>query len=169
MEILKDFGVNPVLLIAQIINFLIILYLLKRFMYKPVLDVLKKREIEIKKGLANKEEADRLLLEAQEKETKILQKAQEKAEKIVSDAKLEANDAKAGIEESARKESERMVEQARLTISQETAEAEERLSRKIGQIAVALLEKSLDGIFGKNEQKAVMQKAQAVLQKQKSA
>ena len=41
MEILKTFGVDPIFLGAQIVNFLIIFYLLKRFLYKPVLGCLK--------------------------------------------------------------------------------------------------------------------------------
>ena len=51
MELLKDFGFDPILLTAQIINFLIVLVVLKKFMYKPVLDMLKKRENDIKKGI----------------------------------------------------------------------------------------------------------------------
>ena len=168
MNILKDFGVNPVLLIAQIVNFLIILYLLKRFMYKPVLNMLKKREEDIKKGLKDSEAAENKLVEADEKEKQILRLAHEKADKIVNNAKTEANEAKLQIEESARKESEKIIEQARLTVERETEDAEERLTQKIGAIAISLLEKSLTGIFGEKEQKLIMKKASAQLEKQKS-
>ena len=165
MNILKDFGVSPILLTAQIVNFLIILFVLKRFMYKPVLNMLKKREDEIKKGLKNSEEAQKKLEDASEKETLILQKAHEKAEKIVNDAKLEAVEAKNKIEENAKKESERMINEAHLAIEQETKEAEERLTKKIGGIAVTLLEASLKGIFGEKEQKTILKKATAHLEK----
>jgi F-type H+-transporting ATPase subunit b len=57
MEILKTFGFDPILLGAQIINFLIIFYLLKRFLYKPVLGMLKTREDKIKEGIKQAEEA----------------------------------------------------------------------------------------------------------------
>ena len=152
MNILKDFGVIPILLTDQIVNFLIILFVLKRFLYKPVLSMLKKREDEIKQGLKNSEDAQKKLEEASEKETQILRKAQEKAEKIVNDAKLEAEDVRNKIEESARRESERMILQAKQTIDQDTKEAEERLTKKIGRIAISLLESSLKGIFGEKEQ-----------------
>lgn len=168
MEIIKDFGVNPVLLIAQIVNFLIILYILKRFMYKPVLDVLKKREEQIRNGLKNGELGEKKLLDAGEKERHILTKAQEKAEKILNDAKTEAAEVKTLAEESAKRESEKILMLARETIAQEEKAAEERLTRKIGQIAVTLLEKSLTGIFGEKEQKIILEKATAVLEKQKS-
>lgn len=167
MEIFKDFGVNPVLLISQIVNFLVILFILKRFMYKPVLDILKKRENQIKEGLKNAEESEKKLAQTLEKEKEVLHKAHEMAQKIVNDAKIEAAETKLKIEELTKKEVEMMIEQSRQTIEQETKEAEQKLSKRIGQIAVDLLQKSLKGIFGEREQKLIMKKAISQLEKQK--
>jgi len=168
MEILNEFGFNPILFVAQIINFVIIFIVLKKLMYKPVMDIINKRDKEIRKGLKDKEEAEILLEKAQEKETEILKKAQVKAEKIIEDAKLEASEAKAQTEENAKKEAERMLMQAHETISQETKLAEEHLTNKIGTIAIGLLEKSLQGIFNKKEQDIILKKAEAELKKQKN-
>lgn len=165
MQIFKDFGVNPFLLVAQIVNFLIILFILKRFMYKPVLDILKKRENEIKQGLKDAEEADKKLLSAEQEEKQILQKAHATAENIIADARLEADELKAKKEEQTKAEAQRLLEQARQTIEQETKAAEERLMVKIGEIAISLLEKSLTGIFGEKEQKLILKKAQSQLMK----
>lgn len=165
MEILKDFGVNPTLLIAQIVNFLIILFVLKKFMYKPVLDMLKKREIQIKKGLDDSTEAEKRLTEAEEKEKQILQKARLTADKMISDARSEADELKEDSLGKTKLEAGKILEQARLTITQENREAEERLTKKIGGIAIALLEKSLTGIFGEKEQKVILKKATDQLQK----
>lgn len=165
MEILNNFGFNPMLFVAQIINFIIVFFVLKKILYKPVLDMLKKRDAEIKKGLKDKEDAEILLKQTQEKETEILQKAQERAEKIIADAKLEANETRDLTIENARKEAERMINQANETISQETRLAEDHLTAKIGGIAIGLLEKSLIGIFGKKEQEAILKKAELELKK----
>lgn len=165
MEIFKDFGVSPILLIAQIINFLIILYILKRFMYKPVLDVLKKREDQIRSGLKSAEEGEKKLIDSQEKEKQILQKARTTADKMVANAKLEAEELKAEKLAQTKLETEKMLELARLTIENETRDAEERLTQKIGRISVALLEKSLTGIFSEKEQSAILKKATDQIQK----
>ena len=165
MQIFKDFGVNPVLLAAQIVNFLIILFVLKRFMYKPVIAMLKKREDEIKKGLSDSEKNQKQLIETVEKEKAILQAARENADKMIAAAKLEATESKDQIEAATKKEIEKMREQARETIEQETKAAEERLTRNIGEIAISLLEKSLTGIFGEKEQKSILKKAEAELRK----
>ncbi len=165
MELLKDFGFDPILLTAQIINFLIVLVVLKKFMYKPVLDMLKKRENEIKKGLKDSEESQKLLVDAEEKEKKILQKARNEADQMIAAAKKEADDLKNDTLEKTRLEAEKILEQARSTIAQETKIAEDNLTKKIGQIAVALLEKSLVGLFGEKEQKEIMKKATAQIQR----
>ena len=72
MEIINNFGLDPLLLGAQIVNFLIIFFILKRFAYKPVLDILKKREDSIKEGLRQAEEGKKILDEALEEEKKML-------------------------------------------------------------------------------------------------
>jgi F-type H+-transporting ATPase subunit b len=165
MQIFKEFGVNPVLLVAQIINFLIILVVLKKFMYKPVLQMMKKREAEIKKGLDDSQKAEEKLKEAEEREKQIIQKAQEKAEKIVGDAKLQASELVAESELNAKAASEKILAEAEAKISQETSEAEEKLTKNIGKIAIALLEKSLVGVFGSKEQKTILKKAELQLQR----
>jgi len=167
MEMLEEFGFNPTLFVAQIINFVIIFFVLKKILYKPVMDIISKRDKEIRQGLKDKEEAEILLEKAQEKEKEILQKAQKRAEQIINEAKIEATDIKNQSEENTKKDAERILAQARDTISQETKIAEEHLTNKIGSIAIGLLEKSLQGVFGKKEQDVIIKKAETELKKQK--
>ena len=49
MEILNNFGFQPTLFIAQIVNFLILAYVFKRFLYKPILKTLKDRQKTMKR------------------------------------------------------------------------------------------------------------------------
>ena len=167
MEVLQQLGFNPILFVAQIINLLIILFILKKILYKPLLDLLKKREDEIKKGLKDKEDAEVLLLKTQEKETQILKSANEKAKKILSDANDEAIKIRIKAEEQALRESEKILDQARRTIEQEEKEAEERLTRKIGALSLSLLQKSLVGVFGENEQNQILKKATKELERKR--
>jgi F-type H+-transporting ATPase subunit b len=76
MEILHEFGINPVLLVAQIINFAIVFWVLKKFLYKPILTMLKERQKEIKKGITDAEDARVLLEKTTQKEKEVLKKAQ---------------------------------------------------------------------------------------------
>ena len=159
MEILKDFGVSPILLGAQIINFLIVFYLLKRFLYKPVLDVLKKREDEIKKGLQEAEKGRKLLEETEGKEKKILRNARLKADEVVKNAKAQGEEILRESDQKAKKQSEKILLDAKDAIEQESAKAEKELMENVGKLAIEMLEKSMTNLLDRNQQKAVLKKA----------
>ena len=159
MEILKTFGVDPVLLGAQIINFLIIFYLLKRFLYKPVLGMLKKREDKIKEGMKQAEEARITLEKTLDQEKKILTKAQDEARKLIESAKIQAKDVGKEIEENTKRQAEKILLDARAQIEQDTKKMEQELSEKVSLLAENMLEKSLQGVFGEKEQKQIIGKA----------
>lgn len=159
MEIVKNFGLDPFLFGAQVVNFLIILYLLKRFLYKPILDTLKKRENEIKEGIKQAEDARILLEKTEEREKQILKKAQESAKQTINEAKSEALVLAQKIEEDSKKQAEKILSQAREQIALEAKEAEKKLTSKIGALSVDLLQASLKEIFSEKEQKEVLEKA----------
>jgi F-type H+-transporting ATPase subunit b len=159
MEILANFGVEPVLLVAQIFNFLIIAWVLKRFAYKPILKLLQERKVTIEQGLKNAEDARKLLEQANEKETAILKSAQAQAKKLQDEAKKQSDQVLKTAEENAKKRTEQLLKQASEQISKETKEAEKRLETHVSELAVAFLQKAVSGLFSEKEQKEVMQKA----------
>ena len=158
MDILKTFGVDPVLVGAQIINFLIIFYLLKKFLYKPVLGMLKKREDKIQEGIKQAEEARITMEKTLAEEKKILNKAQTEAKNILEDARLKSLETSREIEANAKKQAERIVIQAKEVIEQESKNAESKLTQKISLVASDLLTESLKGLFNEKDQKQILNK-----------
>ena len=59
MDFLNDFGVKPVLLAAQAVNFFILLFILKRFLYKPILGMLEKRKMILSRAKATSAEINK--------------------------------------------------------------------------------------------------------------
>ncbi len=165
MEFLKTLGFDPYLLGAQILNFLIIFYLLKRFLYKPVMDMIKKREDTIAEGLKQAEEARESLEKTLEEERKILAKAQTQAKEIVEDARLKSLETAIEIEENATKQAENLILQAKQKIEQDSKEAENRLTQKISIVASDLLTKALQGIFTEKEQNQIINKTLSNIKK----
>lgn len=159
MDILKNFGFDPYLLGAQIVNFLIILYLLKRFLYKPLLSMLKKRSDAITEGVKQSEEARISLEKTLEQEKKIILNAKDEAKKIVEDARSQAIEAAREIEENSKLQAERMISEALIRIELESKETEIKLSERISGLASDMLTKSLEGMFGEREQKQIVSKA----------
>jgi len=159
MEIIKNFGVNPILLAAQVINFLIIFFILKKFLYKPVLDILKKRQITIRDGIKQAEEARIKLEKVVAEEKNILRNAQLQAKKIIEESKVEAIEQTREANESAKKRTEKMINDAREQITRESMETEKRLAVNTSKLAVSFLEKTLKEFFSAKEQKEVLSNA----------
>lgn len=105
MEILNQFGINPLLLAAQAVNFVVLLLILKKLLYKPLLKVLEERRTKIAESLKNAEEIEKRLNETTEREAEVLLKAAKEGEKMIKSAGEQA----AQIIEQGTKEYERLV------------------------------------------------------------
>lgn len=158
-QILNQFGVQPVLLIAQIVNFLIVLYLLRRFALKPLLGVIKERQTTIADSLKNAEKAQAALEKATEKEKEILQKAQQQAKDTLSDARLQAADIAKTAEDKTREQVGRMIQDAHKKIEKQTEDAEKQLASKVTTLAADMLRTSLKGMISDKDQEEVVKKA----------
>lgn len=156
MDIIKNFGVNPILLGAQIVNFLIVLFILKKFLYKSVLDLLKKRQVAIADGLKQAEEAKVKLEQVVIEEKNILRNAQSQAKKMIEDAKQESIEIVKQMNDTAKKQTEKILSDAREQITKESLETEKRLALSTSKLAVSFLEKALSEFFSPREQKEVV-------------
>ena len=85
MGIFEAFGINWKILLGQIINFLILLYLLKRFAFKPFLRTLRERREIIKAGVEKETQAEERLKMIEREREKTLKETQERAELILKE------------------------------------------------------------------------------------
>lgn len=89
-QVVGKFGVDWRLLIAQIINFVVVTYLLYRFAFKPVLKTLSDRQKRIADGLQYTEEVEQKLKETEKEKNQIIKKASQDAKEIIDAAKEQA-------------------------------------------------------------------------------
>ena len=164
MDILKNFGIDPVLVAAQIVNFLIILWLLKKFAYKPIFQMLQKRKDLIAEGVKDAQKSEEALAKALEKEKEILQKAQAASQEILTDAQKQAGETIHVAEDEAKIRVAKMIDEAKKEIAQQTDVAEKQLSKHTAQLAVELLKKSLGSMVDTKTQKEVVGKVAKKLQ-----
>lgn len=159
MELIKNFGLDPVLLVVQIINFVIVLYILRRFLYKPVLSILQKRQESIKVGLQEAQEARIRLEKVLEEEKRILRRAKAEAEKIIEESKLSSLQLQKKIEEDTKNTAQNLINQAKEQIGREAMETEKMLSQNVSRLAVKFLQSALQNFFSERQQKEVIEKA----------
>ena len=88
MEILAKLGIDWKLFVAQIVNFVILLIILRRFVYRPMLAFLEERTNRIDKGLKDADLAHKKLSQMERKEKEVLDQAKKEAQKILEKAEL---------------------------------------------------------------------------------
>src|SRR3989344_3971688 len=89
--LLEQLGINWKLLLSQAVNFFILLMILRFFVYKPLLAVIKKRNEKIKLGLEKADEASIRIIKNTEARAKVLEQSlQKKAEDRQKAMMLEA-------------------------------------------------------------------------------
>lgn len=143
MEILSEFGFDPKLSIAQIVNFLILAYLFKRFLYKPLLGAVKKREEEIKRGLASAEKAEKALISAEGRKDEIVNRAAKEAEAIINESRKSAQQEGERILLETKLESERLIKNAKEQANLE----KEAIEKQISSIAIEASQKILNTVI----------------------
>ena len=147
------------LLAAQIVNFLIMFFVLKKFLYKPVLNILKKRQTTIKEGLKQAEDARIKLEKVVIEEKNILRNAQLQSKKIIEDAKQESIGIAKQMNEEVKKQAEKLLNDTKEQLVRESIEAEKRLAVNTSRLAVTFLKKALAEFFSSKEQEEVVSRA----------
>lgn len=165
MEILHTFGFDIQLFIAQVINFLILAYIFKRFLYKPLLKLVKNREETIQKGLQDAEDAAVALQKAEEKRDKIIKDASIEAKKIITEARVAADGVKDEMLEKARIEGEVIMKNAREQAQLEIERIEREGERVAVALAASLLEKTLGDSIDKTSREKIIERTVSQIKK----
>lgn len=158
MEILNNFGFEPTFFIAQIINFLILAFIFKKFLYKPILKVLHDREQKIAHGIKEAEDA-RLALEAAEaKQNEIIKKATLTAEKIIDETKNQAGTVREELTQIAKNEADKIIKEAKMGAAAEFERAAREAQDAALDISKNIVEKILSEIFTKDEKEKIIKR-----------
>lgn len=156
MEILESFGIQPILLAAQVVNFLVLLWVLQRFAYKPILKVLETRKQTIADSLKNAEEIEKRLQKTEEDREKRLQKAADEAREILDDATKTAAQIMEEAQEKGRQQMEEIVEKGRQTLQAEQEKLHQEIRQEVATIVVTALEKVTGKVLTPADQKKLV-------------
>ena len=136
MAFFDAFGVDVPKLIFQIVNFLLLLYLANRFLFKPVLKLLDERSARIRKGLEDAEAAERDRQLAQAEREKALTDARNEAQALLARAAKIAEDSRAETVAEAKAEAEKLVARAHDEITAEREKAMSELKAQVADLAL---------------------------------
>jgi F-type H+-transporting ATPase subunit b len=128
-------------LIVQGINFLILLLILQRLLYRPFLAKMAERTQAIQKSLEEAQAARAQATRQQEENEARLRAAYAEAAAIRAQALKEAGEEQRRLVEAARAESQRLIETAKAQMDADVRRAREELRREVVDIATAVAEK----------------------------
>ncbi len=130
-------------LILQMVNFLILLWILNRFLYKPILNILEERKRKIQAAEKDVQELGERTSRQWEQYQRQLQEAKASANAEKERLKAEGGEAERRVLEAARAEAARSLEEARRMIQEESVRARELLRVQAEGIAAEMAHKVL--------------------------
>jgi F-type H+-transporting ATPase subunit b len=158
MELFQSLGINWKILLGQGINFLILLFLMKKFVYPRFFSILKERKEKIEEGIKRMEEAERKIRVAKAEKEQILKEAKENAKLIIQEAQELAKVKESEILAKAEREREKIIEEAKKIGQEEIKKLKENFLRESLQISFLLAEKVLaKKIDEKEDKKLIME------------
>ncbi len=150
-------GISLKEFIFYLINFLILMGVLTRFLYKPFLNILAARKQSIKDALDNAELTNRRADEKMEQYSKRISKVEEESREIIRTAKIKADAQARDIIEDARKEAGDIIAKAEKTIEKEKEKAMEDMKQEMAVLAVMAAEKIVEREIQRAGQEAIVE------------
>lgn len=135
--IIGQLGINWKLFLSQAVNFFILLLILRAFVYKPLLVVIKKRNERIKEGLEKADEADVRLKEIDVIAKKSLKKAEAESMMMMKATEEKAKQLEQTLSKKAEEKQQHLLQQLQV----EHAKQQEDVKRKVSKEAAELVKK----------------------------
>lgn len=139
----QAFGIEGHLLIAQLVNFGVLLVALIYFLYKPVMKTLDERRKVIAKGVEDAQEASEALAGAHEKAAGIERAAEEDAEALVKRAREEATAERERLMKEAHDRAEGIEKDAQARAKEAHDRALRESEKEIARLAILAAEKAM--------------------------
>jgi F-type H+-transporting ATPase subunit b len=146
-------------ILFQAIVFIVLLLLLKKYAYGPLVNMMKQREDHIAKEIEtaeqNRAEANRLL----EEQRTLLKEARVEGQNLIENAKKQADVQREDIIATARAEAERLKETAKVEIEQEKSKAVSALRDQVASLSVLIASKVVEKEISEKDQEKFIKDA----------
>lgn len=155
-ELISKLGINPKLLLAQIINFGILLLLLYKFLYRPILTMLQKREDYIKKSLQEAKDIEKQGKEFEEWKSVEIKKVREETNAILEKAILDSEKVKVETIEKAKTGADELISKAKKEIIAQKEQLLVEARKEIGDLIVLATGKVVGRVIDKEDEKELV-------------
>lgn len=162
MELFEKLGIDWRLIVIQIINFGIVLFILKKFLYKPVVALLEKRREQVVENVELNEKMKKEIHEFEEHKSREMDQVKQEAKQMIALASARAGELQVKAQEEASAKASQVLDQARKIISEEKSKIIEEARKEVAQLVVdatgKLLEQTARGAKGEEFIKSHLKK-----------
>lgn len=151
-------GIEPSLLIAQIVNFIIIIIVLGKLLYKPILTTLEKRRKEIEEGLSLTQKMRVEEEKVKEKREKLLEQARVEAQAIIVEAKKQAKEKEKAILEEAGREAKEIIVKGKAEVDRLKESMAKDLRTHAIELSVAMAKRLLGSALKEKDKQEILEK-----------
>ena len=153
-DLLHALGIQWYALLAQVVNFCILVFVLTKFVYKPVLGIIDRRRQLVEESLEKAKEIDRQKELVDQERAKILSKADKEAGALLERAKTESEAIRAEIQKEAKQQATQIVAKGMQQLETERARMVKEIQTKLAHAIVESAEKILRREFSKEDQQS---------------
>jgi F-type H+-transporting ATPase subunit b len=152
----RTFGVDWSHLIAQIVSFCIVSFLLYRYAYKPVLKMLAERRQIIQNGLADAEEIKAKLAKTEAQRREVILQANTQASKLIEEAQRTAARVREQEIQKATTEAQQIISKAHQVTEQDHARMLIQLKQEVGRLVVEATGRLAGRVLTAEDQRRLM-------------
>lgn len=140
---LGTLGIDGGIFIAQLVNFLVVLLVLWKFAYKPIMKMLDERTERIEKSMKDADHVEKRVAALEDERKAVINEARAEAGKVMELARADAEAMKTDMIEKAKREVERVVVHGKAQLKNEQESMMRELRKEIADIAVSVARKIL--------------------------
>lgn len=149
---MEQLGIEPKLLFAQIVNFAIIIIVLTKLLYKPILGMLEKRRKEIEAGLLLSEKMKAEEAKLKEKQEKMLAETRKEVKIMIEEGKKQGKEAEKEIIAQAQIQAKDILEKGKLEVDRRRKDMEKGLRKESVDMAVAMAKRLISSVLSQKDQ-----------------
>jgi len=139
----KGLELQPSTIAFQALNFLLLVIILNRILYKPMVKLLTERREMIKKGIENAEKAEGMLKESNQIRQDMIKRASAESHELLEKARKSGEEVKAILTEQAHLEAEKIIKAGYARVEMEKAKTSQELKNMAVNLIVKATEKVL--------------------------
>jgi len=136
MDFLHNLGIDPKLVLVQVVGFLIFLWLMTRFVYKPIFGILEERQNNIKETYDQLDADREAMLKTRREYEQRLADIENQARERIQAAVKEAQELRASIIEEANKKAQSSIQAGLATLESERARTLVELRAQVADLAI---------------------------------